>query len=34
MTDILGYIVWDVNPVLIDSFVQIRYYSLMFAIGF
>ncbi|MGN1252398.1 MAG: prolipoprotein diacylglyceryl transferase [Muribaculaceae bacterium] len=30
----LGYIVWDVNPVLIDSFVQIRYYSLMFAIGF
>lgn len=34
MTEILGYIVWDVNPVLIDSFVQIRYYSLMFAIGF
>lgn len=34
MTDILSYIVWDVNPILIDSFIQIRYYSLMFAIGF
>lgn len=34
MTDLLGYIVWDVDPILIDSFVQIRYYGLMFAIGF
>ncbi len=30
----LDYIVWDVNPVLIDSFVTIRWYGLMFAIGF
>ena len=27
-------IVWDVNPLIIDSFIQIRWYSLMFAIGF
>ena len=30
----LSYIVWDANPVLIDSFVTIRWYGLMFAIGF
>ena len=30
----LNYIVWDANPVLIDSFVTIRWYGLMFAIGF
>ncbi|MBD5192642.1 MAG: prolipoprotein diacylglyceryl transferase [Barnesiella sp.] len=27
-------IVWDVNPELIDSFISIRWYGLMFAIGF
>lgn len=27
-------IVWDVNPMLIDSFVKVRWYGLMFAIGF
>ena len=30
----LNYITWDANPILIDSFVQVRWYSLMFAIGF
>ena len=30
----LQYIVWDANPLLIDSFVQVRWYGLMFAIGF
>ena len=30
----LNYITWDVNPVLIDSFVTVRWYGLMFAIGF
>lgn len=30
----LSYIVWDADPVLIDSFVTIRWYGLMFAIGF
>lgn len=30
----LNYITWDANPYLIDSFVQVRWYSLMFAIGF
>lgn len=30
----LNYIVWDANPVLIDSFVTVRWYGLMFAIGF
>lgn len=30
----LSYIVWDANPVLIDSFVTVRWYGLMFAIGF
>jgi len=30
----LNYIVWDANPVLIDSFITIRWYGLMFAIGF
>ena len=30
----LNYIVWDVNPLLVDSFVQVRWYGLMFAIGF
>lgn len=30
----LSFITWDVNPVLIDSFVTIRWYGLMFAIGF
>ncbi len=27
-------IVWDVNPMLIDSFISVRWYGLMFAIGF
>lgn len=27
-------IVWNVNPMLIDSFVHVRWYGLMFAIGF
>ena len=30
----LAYITWDANPMLIDSFVQIRWYGLMFALGF
>ena len=30
----LNYIVWDANPVIIDSFVTVRWYGLMFAIGF
>ncbi len=28
------FITWDVNPTIIDSFVSIRWYGLMFAIGF
>ena len=31
---ILDAIVWDVDPVMIDSFVSIRWYGLMFGIGF
>ncbi|MBD5233821.1 MAG: prolipoprotein diacylglyceryl transferase [Bacteroidales bacterium] len=31
---IAEYITWDVNPALIDSFITIRWYGLMFAIGF
>lgn len=30
----LNYIVWDFDPVLIDSFISLRWYSLMFLIGF
>lgn len=30
----LNYITWDANPILIDSFVPVRWYGLMFAIGF
>lgn len=30
----LNYIVWDVNPELIDSFISLRWYSLMFLFGF
>ena len=30
----LNYIIWDPNPLLIDSFIQVRWYSLMFAVGF
>ena len=30
----LNYIIWDANPVIIDSFVTVRGYGLMFAIGF
>ena len=30
----LSYIVWNADPVLIDSFVTVRWYGLMFAIGF
>lgn len=30
----LDYIVWDVNPAIIDSFITVRWYSLAFAIGF
>ncbi len=29
-----SFITWDVNPTLIDSFVTVRWYGLMFAIGF
>lgn len=29
-----SYITWDVNPDIIDSFVTVRWYGLMFAIGF
>ena len=29
-----SFITWDVNPTLIDSFVSVRWYGLMFAIGF
>ena len=29
----LNYIIWDANPVIIDSFVTVRWYGLMFAIG-
>jgi prolipoprotein diacylglyceryl transferase len=31
---IADFITWDVNPLLIDSFVKVRWYGLMFAIGF
>lgn len=34
MGNFLSYIVWNADPVLIDSFVTVRWYSLMFAIGF
>ena len=27
-------IVWDVNPLIIDSFIKLRWYSVLFAIGF
>lgn len=30
----LDYIVWNANPFLVDSFIQVRWYSLMFAVGF
>lgn len=30
----LNYITWTANPILIDSFIDIRWYSLMFLIGF
>ncbi len=30
----LQFITWDADPMLIDSFIQIRWYGLMFAIGF
>jgi prolipoprotein diacylglyceryl transferase len=30
----LAYITWDVDPLLIDSFIKVRWYGLMFAIGF
>lgn len=29
-----NYITWTANPILIDSFIDIRWYSLMFLIGF
>ena len=29
-----SFITWDVNPTIIDSFVTVRWYGLMFAIGF
>ena len=28
------FVVWDADPMLVDSFIQIRWYGLMFAIGF
>lgn len=30
----LNYIVWDFDPILFDSFITLRWYSLMFLIGF
>lgn len=30
----LDHIVWNANPMLIDSFISVRWYGLMFAIGF
>ncbi|MDE6702524.1 MAG: prolipoprotein diacylglyceryl transferase [Muribaculaceae bacterium] len=30
----LDYIIWNANPVIIDSFITVRWYGLMFAIGF
>ena len=30
----LNYIVWDFNPIIFDSFITLRWYSLMFLIGF
>lgn len=30
----LGYITWNPDPAIIDSFVTVRWYSLMFAVGF
>lgn len=30
----LNYIVWDFDPILLDSFITLRWYSLMFLIGF
>lgn len=30
----ISFITWDASPMLIDSFIQIRWYSLMFAVGF
>lgn len=30
----LDYIVWNADPLLIDSFIKIRWYGLMFAVGF
>ena len=30
----LSFIIWDVDPMLVDSFVKIRWYGLMFALGF
>ena len=30
----LDHIVWNANPFLIDSFIQVRWYGLMFALGF
>ena len=29
-----SFITWDVSPTIIDSFISIRWYGLMFAIGF
>ena len=30
----LSYITWDVDPLLIDTFIKVRWYGLMFAVGF
>lgn len=30
----LDYIVWNTDPMLIDSFIKVRWYGLMFAVGF
>ncbi|MCC8070765.1 MAG: prolipoprotein diacylglyceryl transferase [Bacteroidales bacterium] len=30
----LGYIVWNADPVIFHSFITLRWYSLMFAVGF
>ncbi|MDE7092659.1 MAG: prolipoprotein diacylglyceryl transferase [Muribaculaceae bacterium] len=30
----LDYIVWNADPMLVDSFIKVRWYGLMFAVGF
>ena len=34
LTQFLNYIVWDPNPAVIPGFDRLRWYSLLFALGF